>query len=191
MAEIAKRLGLKFHPDWYPELDWQYRFLDKLRQGENHYAFNVISGKYKNNDILAFDYHYQISYGKSEGQEQVCDYYFSCFILLLPVLFPELLIGPEKTISNIRKDAGYKDIDFESYEFSRKFYVGSKDKKFAYDFCNARMMEYLLANDELNIEVDNNALSISFGRQLEPEQIELNIERLVTIRSLMPDYLFS
>jgi hypothetical protein len=190
IAAIAKRLGLKFHADWYPDLDWQYHFLDKLHQGENHYAFNVISGKCKNNDILAFDYHYQVSYGKSEGREQIRNYYFSCLILRLPVLFPKLLIELDKTFSNLYKKTIYKDINFESYEFSRKFYVRSEDKKFAYDFCNARMMEYLLNNDDLNIEVDNNALSISFSRQLEPEQIELNIERLVTIRSLMPGYFF-
>ena len=39
---------------------------------------------------------------------------------------------------------GYQDIKFESAEFSKTFCVRSPDKKFAYDVCNAKMMEYLL-----------------------------------------------
>ena len=60
----------------------------------------------------------------------------------------------------------------------------------AYDICNAQMIEYLLANDDLTIEIEDSALAISFSRRLEPEQIEMNLERLVKIRSLMPNYLF-
>jgi hypothetical protein len=86
---------------------------------------------------------------------------------------------------------GYDDIDFESHEFSRKFCVRSQNKKFAYDFCNAKMIEYLLSNSDLTIEIEGNALAISFSRRLAPEHIEPNLNRLVTIRSLMPEYLFS
>jgi len=110
--------------------------------------------------------------------------------LTLPIIFPELKIGREGFISKIGQALGYDDIDFESHEFSRKFCVRSKNKKFAYDFCNSQMIEYLLANSDLTIEVENNALAISFDRRLEAQQIEMNLDRLVKIRSLMPNYLF-
>jgi hypothetical protein len=57
--------------------------------------------------------------------------------------------------------------------------------------CNAQMIEYLLANRDLTLEIDLDSLAISFNRRLSPEQIEPNLQRLVHIRSLMPDYLFS
>ena len=102
-----------------------------------------------------------------------------------------LTIAREGVFSKIAQAFGYDDIDFESHEFSRKFCVRSKDKKFAYDVCNARMIEYLLANDDLNIEIEGMALAIGFGDTLAPERIEPNLQRLVQLRGLMPYYLFA
>ena len=97
----------------------------------------------------------------------------------------------ENIFSKIAQAVGYDDIDFESHEFSRKFCVRSKNKKFAYDVCNARMIEYLLSNTNLSIEIEERALAISFNSRLAPDKIEPNLNRLITIRSLLPDYLFT
>ena len=105
--------------------------------------------------------------------------------------FPELVIGSEGVFSKIAQAIGYDDIDFESHEFSSKFCVRSGDKKFAYDVCNARMIEYLLSNSDLSIEIEDNTLAISFNRRLAPDMIEPNLKRLIMVRSLMPEYLFS
>jgi hypothetical protein len=53
------------------------------------------------------------------------------------------------------------------------------------------MIEYLMANQDLSIEIERNALAISFNRRLAPEAIESNINRLAQVRSLLPEYLFS
>jgi len=53
------------------------------------------------------------------------------------------------------------------------------------------MIEYLLSNTDLTIEIEGGALAISFGSRLAPEQIEPNLNRLITVRSLLPEYLFS
>ena len=86
---------------------------------------------------------------------------------------------------------GYQDINFESAEFSKAFNVRSPDKKFAYDVCNAAMMEYLLANRDLSVELENEAIALAFSSRLAAEQIELNLQRLVEIRSRLPEYLFN
>jgi hypothetical protein len=161
-------------------------FLDKLRRGSERYAFNILSGTYQEHEALLFDYHYRTGSGKNTHH-----YYISFFILHLPVLFPELIIAPEGIFSKIAQAVGYDDIDFESHEFSRKFCVRSKDKKFAYDVCNARMIEYLLSNTDLSIEIEDRVLAISFDSRLAPEKIEPNLNRLITVRSLLPDYLFT
>jgi len=191
MLAMAARLGLRFDPgkDW--ELARRYQFLDKLRAGDNRYAFNVLSGKYQSHDVMAFDYHYETHSTDSKGHRQTHHHYFSFFLLLMSVSFPELAIAREGFFSKIAQALGYEDIDFESHEFSRKFCVRSREKKFAYDVCNARMIEYLLANDDLTIEIEGPALGISFNSRLSPEQIESNLKRLIAVRSLMPDYLFS
>jgi len=186
MRAAAARLGLRFQPRKDRGLARQYRFLDKLRQGSNRYAFNILSGSYQGHNVMLFDYHYQTGSGKNTHH-----HYFSFFILQLPMSFPELVIDKEGFFSKIAQAVGYDDIDFESHEFSRKFCVRSADKKFAYDVCNARMIEYLLSNTDLSIEIEGDSLAISFRRRLAPEQIEPNLNRLITVRSLIPDYLFS
>lgn len=102
-----------------------------------------------------------------------------------------MIIVPEGFFSKIAQAIGYDDIDFESHEFSRKFCVRSRNKKFAYDVCNARMIEYLLSNTNLSIEIEGRVLAVSFNRKLTPERIEPNLNRLITVRSLLPDYLFT
>ena len=186
MRAVAARLGLRFQPRKDRGLARHYRFLDKLRQGSNRYAFNILSGSYERHDMMLFDYHYQTGSGKNTHH-----HYFSFFIMQLPMSFPELVIDKEGFFSKIAQAVGYDDIDFESHEFSRKFCVRSGDKKFAYDVCNVRMIEYLLSNTDMSIEIEDDVLAISFRRRLAPEQIEPNLNRLITVRSLIPDYLFS
>lgn len=191
MLALATRLGLRFDPGKDRVLPKKYQFLDKLRVGDNRYAFNILSGKHKDHDVMAFDYHYETHSTDSKGNQETQHHYLSFFLLLMRVGFPELTIAREGFFSKVAQALGYDDIDFESHEFSRKFCVRSKDKKFAYDVCNARMMEYLLANDDLTIEIEGPALGISFASRLSPEQIERNLTRLIAVRGLMPDYLFS
>ena len=74
---------------------------------------------------------------------------------------------------------------------SRQFCVRSADKKFAYDFCHGKMMEYLLANPDLSVEIEGPVMAIAFSHCLEPNQIPGNLQRLITLRTLMPEYLFT
>ncbi|MEJ2704852.1 MAG: hypothetical protein P8Z79_20640 [Sedimentisphaerales bacterium] len=186
MMAVATRLGLSFQYRKDRDIARRYRFLDKLRRGHNRYAYNTLSGRHQNHEVILFDYHYQTGSGKNTHH-----YNISFFILHLTTIFPELVIGSEGFLSKIAQAIGYDDIDFESHEFSRRFCVRSKDKKFAYDVCNARMIEYLLSNADLTIEIEDDALAISFDRRLAPEHIEPNLNRLITVRSMIPDYLFS
>ena len=183
---LAARLGLQYEPGKSRDMARRYKFLDKLRRGHNRYAYNILSGNYKGHDLTLFDYHYQTGSGKDTHH-----YHISFFMLHLTKSFSELVIGPEGVFSKIAQAVGYDDIDFESHEFSRKFCVRSPDKKFAYDVCNARMIEYLLSNRDFSIEIEGSVLAISFERRLKPEQIEPNLNRLIEVRSLMPDYLFT
>lgn len=191
MTVLAARLGLHFesHKNW--DLARRYGFLDKLRAGSNRYAFNTLSGNCQGHDVTAFDYHYETHSTNSKGHRQTHHHYFSCFLVHLPASFPELVIAREGFFSKIAQAVGYNDIDFESHEFSRRFCVRSPSKKFAYDVCHARMMEYLMANDDLTIEIEDDVLAITFGSRLDPGRIEPNLNRLIALRSLMPEYLFS
>ncbi len=191
LSALAQRLGMMFEPGRDYQMAGRFAFLNKLAQGSNRYAFNNLWGNFRAHAVYAFDYHYETHSRDSEGRQQTNDHYFSCLILMLERQFPELTIGREGLLSKIAQGLGYDDIDFESHEFSRTFCVRSKDKKFAYDFCHTRMMEYLLQNQDLTIEVESSTLAITFSGRLDAAQVEYNLNRLVQLRELMPKYLFS
>ena len=190
LFELAQRVNLNFSPDPDYRLAERFQFLKKLAQGDNRYCYNVLSGTYQNNDVLAFDYHYQVTTHDKNGSHTT-HYTFSFFILQLPATFPDVTIRRENFFLKIAEVFGYQDIKFESAEFSKTFCVRSPDKKFAYDVCNAQMMQYLLANRDLSLEIENQALALAFDSCLAVEQIESNLQRLVEIRSRLPEYLFT
>ncbi|HXR48164.1 MAG TPA: DUF3137 domain-containing protein [Candidatus Limnocylindrales bacterium] len=190
LNELALRLGLNFSAAEDRELAERYGFLKQLAQGENRYAQNVLSGTFQQNQVLAFDFHYE-TYSEGKGGRQTHHHWFSFFILTLPAVFPDLTIRRENLFTKVAEAFGYQDIKFESAEFSKTFLVRSPDKKFAYDVCNAKMMEYLLANRDLSVEIENQVLALAFNTRLSVEQIEANLQRLVEIRSRLPEYLFT
>lgn len=190
LFELAQRLNLAFDPGEDRAMADRFSFLKQLAQGSNRYATNVLSGNYQQQEILAFDYHYE-TYTHDKNGTHTEHHWFSFFILTLPASFPDLTIRRENFFTKIAEVFGYGDIHFESAEFSKTFCVRSPDKKFAYDVCNAQMMEYLLANRDLSIEIENDALALAFNTRLSVEQIEADLRRLVEIRSRLPEYLFT
>jgi len=190
LNELALRLGLDFSAAEDRELAKRYGFLKQLAQGENRYAQNVLAGTFQQNQVLAFDFHYE-TYSEGKGGRQTHHHWFSFFILTLPAVCPDLTIRRENLFTKVAESFGYQDIKFESAEFSKTFLVRSPDKKFAYDVCNAQMMEYLLANRDLSVEIENQVLALAFNTRLSVEQIEANLQRLVQIRSRLPEYLFT
>lgn len=191
LAALAASLGLRFEPEKDRGIDERYGFLSRLNSGSNRYAANKLSGRHRDHDVQAFDYHYETHSTDSKGHRQTHHHHFSYFILRLPRRFPEVTITREGFLSKLAQAVGYDDIDFESAEFSRRFCVRSRDKKFAYDICHPRMMEYLLANDDLNVEIDQDCLAIVFSGHLAVPAIASNLERLVELRDRFPDYLWS
>jgi hypothetical protein len=187
---LARRLGLEFRGGQDFGIPGRFGFLNQLAQGDDRYAVNVLSGNYQQNEILAFDYHFATYHTDKNGRHKD-DHWFSFFILTLPVVFPELTIRRENFLTRVAEVFGYQDINFESAEFSKAFNVRSPDKKFAYDVCHARMIEYLLANRDLSIEIENEVIALAFDGRLSVDQFEFDLQRLVEIRSRLPEYLFT
>ena len=188
---LAQRLNLDFDAGRDFGIPGRFGFLKQLDQGDNRYATNVLSGNFRQNEILAFDYHYETYSTDSKGNRTTEHHWFSFFILTLTAAFPDLTIRRENFFIKVAEVFGYSDIKFESAEFSKTFCVRSPDKKFAYDVCNAPMMEYLLANRDLSIEIENDVIALAFNTRLSIEQIENDLQRLVEIRSRLPEYLFT
>lgn len=189
IGAVARQLGLRFHPERNYDVGRKMQFLDALR-GSNRYAFNMMDGSYKDYPVSVFDFHYETKTTNSKGQRRRRHHYLSLFVCRLPRHFAELRIHKEGFLDKVVDSIGFNDIEFESAEFSRMFSVRSKDKKFAYDFVNPQMMTYLMSNPELAIEVEHDILCVYFKRRLDPAILARTLDRLIDVRTRMPDYLF-
>jgi hypothetical protein len=188
LAALAQKLHLRFSPNNDFKTAEKFSFLTWLRRGDVRYAYNVFHGCHLEYPVTIFDYHFSTpGSGKSGGY----DYYWSAFIVEMKTNLPDMIISHESWESRLVETLGESHVTFESAAFSRTFRVRSSDKKFAYDVCHPKMMEYLLANQDLTVEISGAGLAVLFEDWLRPEKIEANLSRLIEIRKLLPNYLFA
>ena len=181
LAALAKKLNWRFNPNSDFKLTEKLSFLSWFRRGDIC-AYNVFRGYRLEYPVIVFDYTFVA--GKYT-------YYWSAFIVEMKTNFPDMIISHESRESRIAEAFGVPHIAFESADFTRAFRVCSSDKKFAYDVCHPKMMEYLLANKDLTIEISDTAVAVYFEDWLRPERLEFNLSRLIEIRKLLPEYLFT
>lgn len=160
-----------------------------LHQGSNRYAYNVMEGMWGQRQILAFDYHYETHSTGPKGQTQTHHYYFSAVVLSSAVPLKPLFLRPENFFDKIGEFFGFDDIDFESAEFSRKFYAKSPDKKWAYDVIHPRTMEFLLTSPQFAIQFDLNDVMAYRSSEFSVSDFEQAAEVAGGILDRLPEYL--
>lgn len=186
---IAAQLGLSYDHSRNRDLARNYEFLNQLNSGSNRYASHVLSGNLDGLPVMAFDFHYETQSTDSKGNTQTEHHHYSVFLTTLPRAFPELTIRPEGIFSKVAQAFGYDDIDFESAEFSRRFCVRSRDRKFAYAVCHPAAMEFLLNLDKIDLEIEGHTLASIKLNSLRPDAVERELRCLLAFRNLLPEYL--
>ncbi|MBS3820797.1 MAG: hypothetical protein KGY81_03440 [Phycisphaerae bacterium] len=184
MHAWATRHGMRFRPGKDKSVDDRYPNFKCFHRGHSRYGKNFISGEYKGRGFLAFDYHYTTGSGKNQSHHS-----FTAVILTLGLPMKPLSIRPEGFFDKVTEFFGYDDIDFESAEFSRRFYVRAPEKRWAYDVLHTRTMAYLLSVEPHNIEFDGVwALAHRGSRVLKTHELEQAADILCEIVDQLPDY---
>jgi hypothetical protein len=191
LANAAAALGLSFTPAHDRQLARDYEHLRGLHEGEDRYAFDVMTGSHGDWPVTLFDFHYETRSTDSKGNSTTTSYHRHAVLLHLERSFPALVLSPEGLFSKIAQAFGYDDIDFESHEFSRRYCVRSPDKRFAYDFCNPAMIEFLLADSGASLELSGDVLAFVREGRMEPERIASELAFAGAVRERMPAYLFA
>lgn len=182
--------GWTYSPGHNRGLAQRFSFLDKLQHGHSRYGQDHFRGTWEGSQAEAFTFHYATTTTDSKGNTTTHHHYVGVVAFELATDFSELTIQPEGFLSKIAQFFGYDDVDFESVEFSKKFVVRSKEKKFAYDFCHTGMMELLLTRPKTALEVEGKTLALYDSGRLDPDEIQPCLEYLTQIREQMPEYLF-
>ncbi len=190
-AERRKRLcawafgrGLSFSPAKDRGFDEFYSDFKCLNAGHSRYAKNIMQGHWGALPIACFDYHYTTGSGKNQQHHSL-----SAVVIDAPLPLKPLFIRREGFFDKIGGFFGFDDIDFESAEFSRRFFVKSSDRKWAYDVIHTRMMEYLLANGRYTIQFDHARIIVEDSKCWEGAQFEAAASFIQGMLDLLPEYL--
>ena len=100
-----------------------------------------------------------------------------------------LFIRPESFLDKITEFVGYDDIDFESGEFSRKFYVKADDKRWAFDVIHQATMEFMLQMPSFHIELGNRHAIAYRKSRFDMNEFQVALGVLEGILNRFPEYL--
>jgi hypothetical protein len=172
LREVARRLGLRFDSSTEGGLHHSYGH-SFFRRGHSQTATNHLFGVM---DLAGYpirvrmgDFRYVTGHGKNRQTHRT-----SFALFHLPFLgTPDLLIRKEHLGHKVLGSIGFDDIDFESEEFSRKFWVKGGDERFAYDVVHPGMMEFLLKGPTPDIEMVHDVCLVLEGRgRWDPETFQ-------------------
>jgi len=196
MEALATEMGWRFSPAKDYDHDDEFADFELFRRGHTRFAYNTLWGSLEVDGqsfaVKMGDFHYQVT--TSNGKTTTTTTHrFSYAILALPFAnVPELLIRPEGMFDQLKGMLGFDDIDFESVEFSRRFYVKSSDKRFAYDVIDPRMMEFLLESNPPTIDMENSRICLCDGRrQWAPDEFRTQLGWAREFFDHWPDHVMS
>jgi hypothetical protein len=171
---------------------WCGRFEgDPFGEGDHRRVRNVLLGRHRDRDLVAFDYSFQTHSSDSKGNRSTTTHRYAVCGLRLPAFLPTLELAPESVLTRFAGAIGFSDVELESEDFNRHYRVRAGDTKFAYDVLNPRTMAALVARPALHLRVAGaDALCWESGR-LEPAEL---LERLSTLDLLVdgiPSFVWS
>ena len=183
MAAYAESQGWHFTPDKDKGMSDRYPSFKCLRRGHSRWAYNIMRGDRDGRDVTAFDYHYVTGHGKNRQVHN-----FSALVLQSPLTLKPLYIRPENVFDKVSDFFGKDDIDFESAEFSRKFFVKAPEKRWAYHVIHQQMMEYLLEAPSFHIQFDSRDVMVWRNRRFREQDFDEAFTLIQGMLERLPEY---
>ena len=145
LVTMARQLGLEYsREDLHGCVSLPFAL---LQRGDGRGTENVLAGVWQDTPLLEFDYWYYVESTDSNGNTSRSTYRFSCAAAEVDAGLSPLTLGRENVLTRLADSIGLSDIRFELEDFNRAFTVKCKDRKFANDFVDQRMMGWLLQAD--------------------------------------------
>jgi hypothetical protein len=169
LASLAAAMRFSFSaedPGYIPE---EYGHIECFQRGRNNEAKNILSGESDGCAFKIFDYSYVTGSGKSRTTRRM-----NVCIADVPQRFPEVLIRPEGLFDKMIALVGFEDIDFsgtmEAHEFSKRFFVNSKDEDFTRKLLTQSIREALMRNQDLTVHVVSRAIAFVKEYQIQTSE---------------------
>lgn len=157
-----------------------------LRRGDGRGVENVLWGVWQGHEVRAFDYWYYEETSDPKGHTSRTYFRFECVMTPVEASCPPLQISEENLFTRLADALSFRDIEFESQEFNRRFTVKGPDEHFATAFCDARMMTWLLRHgDGYAFEILGDRL-LCWCRRIAPTELVRLLGTATTFRDRIP-----
>lgn len=194
LLAMCREFGWTFDASRVTGFDSQNSQFSCFKQGHSRSAYNLMRGEMvidqRPYGVTAGDYTYKVTTSNGKTTTTVT-YNFSFLLVHTPFPgVPDLFVRREHFFDKIAGAIGFDDIDFESAEFSRKFFVKSSDRKFAFAVIHPRMMEFMMGSDPPPIELRGGDVCFHGGTgRWDAAQFRTQLGFAVQFFDLWPDYL--
>ena len=185
IAAVANRLGLSFsEEDTSDALSLPFAL---FTAGDGRGTENLLEGTWEGISLREFDYWYYVESTDAQGHRSKSYQRFSCAVTELEgVAFPHLSVARENVFTRLADGIGLDDIAFELAEFNDAFNVKSRDRRFASDFVDQRMMRWLLGTDGgYSFETTGRWLLVAI-RRVHPTELVSVLATLKAFRDQVP-----
>ena len=191
LERVARHLGFTFAPG--DPFDSARVPFTLFRLGDGREVTNMVWGDAEDGvPVRAFDFAFYDEYQADDGdvarpRQPIRRYrHFSCVLAQVDVVWPHLVIQPERGVTKWIGALDVADIDFESGEFNRMFRVTCEDRTFAQHFIDAQMIELLISTQgECAFEVRGRWVLLA-AEQVPPELVPALLELSERFRATIP-----
>jgi len=188
-ALMARQLGFEFAiTDPFNTLGEPFALLQK---GDGRGVENVSWGVWNEMETRVFDYWYYEESTDSKGNRSRTYYRFDCVLAPIEAACGHLRIDHENMFTRLADHLAMHDLEFENEAFNKMYNIKCESPKFANDFLDARMMQWLLDHGPgYSFEVCADRLLLVHGK-VHPEEIVPLIGTLRGFRDEIPRVVFS
>lgn len=160
-----------------------YSGIGLFGKGHSRSAGSIFRGELDGHPVLMTDYTYVTGSGKNRTTHRHGVVILRCDFPTMP-----LFIRRENMLDKVGGAFGVGDINFESSEFSDKFYVKSPDKKWAYDIIHSGTMDYLMQAPSFSVEFGYKEIAIYKNGYFDGPKYDQALAMAVKMHDLIPGY---
>ena len=189
LETFARERDLSFRFEKDHGIEDRFPLFSAFRRGDHRYGYNLMHGTRDGRSVTCFDHHHQTTTTDSKGRRHTHHHHSSAVILHAGLPLKPLFLRPEGFFDALTAMVGFDDIDFELGEFSRAFYVKSKDRRWAYDVLHQATMEFLLHAPRFHVEMAGSWLLVRREKRFSPKDFDDALAVGEGVLRRLPEYL--
>lgn len=129
------------------------------------------------------DYRYTVSSGKNSHT-----YQYSVVVARVGMQFPKMSLTLQHFLHSVGKMLGAREVEVESEEFNKRYYVKTSDPKLALDLLHPQMIEYLLSQEPLEWHFSGPYVMIAVLGKATVQDFEQRMRYVQDFLDRIPDY---